>query len=145
MSALRAAVLVLAAVLAASAPVAPGQATLEGAARRVAELWAGEDAAGLGAMLRPGGVALSLGERSYQALEARQAVAALRDLFSRHRSERVGVERLSAVEGLPARGFVELAWERVPEGTTEVTRSMVFVGLELADDGWTITEIRILR
>lgn len=120
------------------------QDSLEAAARTVARLWERGDAAGLGAMLRPAGVALDLGERSHASLEARQVVASLRDLLGRHASRSVRLDRFSPVDGTPPRAYVEMAWDAVPEGTAEVIRYTVFVGLELVADSWRITEIRIL-
>lgn len=120
------------------------QDSLEAAARTVARLWERGDAAGLGAMLRPAGVALDLGERSHTSLEARQVVASLRDLLGRHASRSVRLDRFAPVDGTPPRAYVEMAWDAVPEGTAEVMRYTVFVGLELVADAWRITEIRIL-
>lgn len=120
------------------------QDALEAVARTVARLWERGDAAGLGAMLRPAGVALDLGERSHASLEARQVVASLRDLLGRHASRSVRLDRFSPVHGTPPRAYVEMAWDAVPEGTAEVMRYTVFVGLELVADAWRITEIRIL-
>lgn len=120
------------------------QDSLEAAARTVARLWERGDAAGLGAMLRPTGVTLDLGERSHASLEARQVVASLRDLLGRHASRSVRLDRFSPVDGTPPRAYVEMAWDAVPEGTAEVMRYTVFVGLELVADTWRITEIRIL-
>lgn len=123
---------------------APSQDALEAAARTVARLWERGDAAGLGALLRPTGVALDLGERSHASLEARQVVASLRDLLGRHASRSVRLDRFSPVDGTPPRAYVEMAWDAVPEGTAEVMRYTVFVGLERVENAWRITEIRIL-
>lgn len=123
---------------------AASQDSLEAVARAVARLWARGDAAGLGAMLRPAGVALDLGDRSHASLEARQVVASLRDLLGRHASRGVRLDRFSPVDGTPPRAYVEMAWDAVPEGTAEVMRYTVFVGLELVADAWRINEIRIL-
>lgn len=127
-----------------SAPT-PGQDALDASARRVAELWQRGDAAGLGSMLRPSGVALDLGEGRHTSLEARQAVAAVRDHLDGHTVRTVRLDRVSGVAGTPPRAYVELAWETVPEGTTEVMRYTVFVGLEESDGRWWIAEIRVLR
>lgn len=120
------------------------QDALEAVARTVARLWERGDAAGLGALLRPAGLALHLGDRSHASLEARQVVASLRDLLGRHASRSVRLDRFSPVHGTPPRAYVQMAWDAVPEGTAEVMRYTVFVGLELAGDAWRITEIRIL-
>lgn len=126
-------------------PAAPPQDSLEAAARRLAGFWERGDASGLGTMLRPTGVALDLGERSHASLEARQVVAALRDLLGRHAPRSVRLDRFSPVGGTPPRAYVEMTCETVPRGTAEVVRQTVFVGLELAEGGWRIAEIRILR
>lgn len=123
---------------------APVQEALQASARRVADLWERGDAQGLGEMLCPGGVALDLGERSHASLPVRQAVAAIRDLLGRHASRSVSLARVSAVAGTPSRAYVEIGWETVPEGTSEVIRHTVFVGLERTDGRWWIMEIRVL-
>lgn len=122
----------------------PVQDALQASARRVADLWERGDAQGLGEMLRPGGVALDLGERSHASLPVRQAVAAIRDLLGQHASRSVSLDRVSDMAGTPPRAYVELGWETVPEGTSEVIRHTVFVGLERTDGRWWITEIRVL-
>lgn len=126
------------------APGAPSQDSLEVTARRVAGLWERGDAAALGEMLRPSGVALDLGGRPHASLQVRQAVAAVRDLLGRDASRSVRLDRVTDVAGTPPRAYVEIAWETVPEGTSERMEYTVFLGLEQTDGRWWITEIRVL-
>ena len=121
-----------------------GQASLEEAAGTFTRSWAEGDLGGIEDFLGDVPVSRFLEDRSYVSIPPRNARATLRDYLARHgggtatmvRTERTGLD--------PIRGFAQLEWDIPLPGTPEVLRHTVFVELVETNDGWRVTEIRIL-
>lgn len=136
------ALLVLLALPAAAS--AQGADDLEPAFRAVAGLWARGDAGGLVRHMSTQGVAIDVSDGPMGPLNHRQAAALLRQLFEQ--GETVGVQTgmLERVGGRPARAFGAITWITRPEGTRVPVRRTVYFGLEMADGGWKVAEIRLI-
>lgn len=126
-------------------PAYSAQASLEDTAGRFAGLWSSADIGRIGDLLVPDGIRLHLGEVGHHDLAPRQALAALRDFLRAHRSNGARMDRVSEVGGQPPRGFAEITWEAVAQGTTEMLRYTVYVGFILEDESWHISELRVFR
>jgi hypothetical protein len=62
-------------------------------------------------------------------------------------SREVVVTRVSRVEevgGDPPKGYAEIRWESRIQGTSDVLARTVFVAFVTEDDGWRVTELRVL-
>ena len=117
---------------------------LRSAAAAVAPAWRSGDADALAGRLRPDGVRLHLPGRSHPALSVRLARAALAELHGSLGSGAVEVRQVRLLGGDPPRGFADLAWNPVAEGTREPVPHTVFVGLEHGDGAWWVVEIRVM-
>jgi hypothetical protein len=139
-------VLVLA-LLAPRALAAQGRgAPLEGFVASVARLWAAGDAAGISALAPADGrIVLDLGTGQAEAVEARHAAAALRDLFRGRATLSVRAAQVTLAGGEPVRGFGELAWLSRPRGVTDTESTTVYVGAVWESGGWRVRELRVLR
>lgn len=128
-------------------PAAAQQGGLASVASTVADCWSRRDAEGIAGLVSRGGVALHLFEETQPAAGARQARAALSDLFDR--AERAAgsarVTRVQDLGGTPEKGFAELGWDVRASGSEPGMKYTVFVGFVREDGGWRIAEIRVLR
>ena len=117
---------------------------LPAAFRSVAGLWARGDAGGLIRHIAPQGVSIDVSDGPMGPLNGRQAAALLRQLFEQ--GETVGVQTgmLERVGGRPPRAFGAIAWITRPEGTRVPVRRTVYFGLEWANGGWKVAEIRLI-
>lgn len=117
---------------------------LDAAMQRVARMWERSDVRGLTASASSSGFSLEFDSNRSGPVASRQAAAALRRLFEDQQTVSVkpGVTRV--VGGRPQRAFGELEWITRPRGTTIPERRTVFVALVREDQGWRITEIRVM-
>ena len=121
-------------------------APLEGFVASVARLWASGDAGGIAALApEDGRIVLDLGTGQAEAVEARHAAAALRDLFGGRSTLSVRTAQVNVAGGSPLRGFGELAWVSRPRGVTDNESTSVYVGTVWESGGWRIRELRVLR
>ena len=134
-------------LLAPRALAAQGRAApLEGFVASVARLWTQGDAAGISALApQDGRIVLDLGTGQAEAVEARHAAAALRDLFRDRTTLSVRAAQVTLAGGEPLRGFGELAWVSRPRGVTDTESTTVYVGAVLEPGGWRIRELRVLH
>jgi hypothetical protein len=139
--------LLVCALLAPRALAAQGRApALEGFVASVARLWTAGDAAGLSALAPADGrIVLDLGTGQAEAVEARHAAAALRDLFRDRTTLSVRAAQVTLAGGEPLRGFGELAWLSRPRGVTDTESTRVYVGAVWEPAGWRIRELRVLH
>jgi hypothetical protein len=135
------------ALLAPRALAAQGRAApLEGFVASVARLWAAGDAAGIAALApEDGRIVLDLGNGQAEAVEARHAAAALRDLFRDRATLSVRAAQVNVAGGEPLRGFGELAWVTRPRGVSDTESTTVYVGAVWEPAGWRIRELRVLH
>ena len=124
--------------------VAQGTDDLSAAFRSVAGLWSRGDAGGLVRLMAPQGVSIDVSDGPMGPLNGRQASALLRQLFEQ--GETVGVQTgmLERVGGNPPRAFGAITWITRPEGTRVPVRRTVYFGLEWANGGWKVGEIRLI-
>ena len=128
--------------LAAQGRVAP----LDGFVAQVARLWQAGDASGIAALApRDGRIVLDLGGEQAEAVEARHAAAALRDLFRDRTTLSVRAAQVEVAGGEPLRGFGELAWAARARGVSDTESTTVYVGAVWEREGWRIRELRVLR
>ena len=139
----RCAVFSLAALLA----VLPGPA----AAQELSEFtqwltlaWARGDAAGIASLIAESGVSINVEGKPVGPLGTRHAAAALRRLFSDLETVGVTLASKKPQPGDPTRAYLELVWARRARGTTIPRRGAVFIAIVQQDDGWRITDIRVL-
>ncbi|NLG63226.1 MAG: hypothetical protein GX539_13390 [Candidatus Cloacimonetes bacterium] len=133
----------LVALLLVAAP-AHAQQDLDTAMQRVARMWERGDVRGITQSAASAGFALELESGRSGPVASRQAAAALRRLFEDQQTVSVkpGVARVSG--GRPQRAFGELEWITRPRGTTIPERRTVFVALVREEQGWRVTEIRVM-
>jgi hypothetical protein len=113
--------------------------------REVAYLWGGGEARALAELIpEDAQVMLDTGS-GMEVVQARHAAAALRALFSEQRSVSVRPARITISAAQPPRGFGELTWSFRSRGASAPQTSSVFVGAVWRDDGWKITELRLMR
>lgn len=112
---------------------------------RLADSWARADAGDIAALVAEPGLSLAVDGEPMGPLGTRQAAAALRRIFEERETVELdpGMERV--VGGAPPRAFGELNWRHRARGTTIPERTVVFIGLIREDDGWRLTEIRLLE
>jgi hypothetical protein len=130
-------------VLAFAAPVT-GQ-PLEPTTRRLAQAWQRGDHGSIGSLAVRSGLSLDVDGQKVGPLQARQAAMALRRVFEQRETVSASIGRAREVEGDPRRAFVEIAWVTKARGTTIPEKAQVFLGLVLTNDGWRITEIRLIQ
>lgn len=141
----------LLALLPVAAPAAPvhGAAAqapeLRRLAAKVAELWGRGDAARIAELAAPAGLELQLVDQRHLPMGGRRAAAALKAFFSLRQGESARVTRVEELGGTPPRGFVEIEWTTTSPRATQRERFTLFLGLVLEDEGWRISELRVLR
>ena len=144
---LRGPLLALALSLFAAGPLGAQRAPapLDGFIREVAYLWSGSDARGL-AELMPGEarVLLDTGNGT-EPVEARHAAAALRALFSERQGLSVRPARITVSGTRPPRGFGLLTWSFRSRSSPGAETGEVYVGAVWSDEGWRISELRLMR
>ncbi len=120
------------------------QQDLDATMARVAKMWERGDVRGLTGSASGSGFSLEFDSGRSGPVASRQAAAALRRLFEDQETVSVkpGVTRV--VGGRPSRAFGELEWITRPRGTTIPERRTVFVALVREDQGWRVTEIRVM-
>ena len=113
--------------------------------QRVASAWHRGDVGSISALCARGGVSLDVDGRSVGPLAPRQTAAVLRRLFDDRESVGARVNTIREVGGEPTRAFGEITWSTRARGTTIPEHATIFVALVREDDGWRVTEIRLLR
>jgi hypothetical protein len=140
----RAALLALVALAAIGAGPAAGQ-DLNQALGRVASAWHRGDAAAITRLAASSGISIDVDGRSVGPLAPRQAAAVLRRVFEDRESVNARGNMTRSVGGSPQRAFGEIAWTTRARGTTIPERATLFVAFVREDEGWRITEIRLIR
>lgn len=112
---------------------------------RVASALRRGDVGGISALSARAGVSLDVDGRSVGPLGKRQTTAVLRRLFEDRESVAANVNTIREVGGEPNRAFGEITWSTRARGTTIPERATVFVALVREENGWRVTEIRLLR
>jgi hypothetical protein len=92
-----------------------------------------------------GRIVLDLGTGQAEAVEARHAAAALRDLFRDRTTLSVRAAPVTLAGGEPLRGFGELAWVSRPRGVTDTESTTVYVGAVWESGRWRVRELRVLH
>ena len=113
--------------------------------RSISTTWARDNASGLARFLSPRGVSIDVSDGPMGPLGERQAVALLRQVFDQGETMAVHAGMLERVGGSPPRAFGAITWVVLPVGTQLPVRRTVYFGLELDDEGWRISEIRLIR
>ena len=133
--------------LVAASPASAQQAAsapLDRFIKEVAYLWSGSDVRALADLMpRETQVLLDTG-RGIEAVDARHAAAALRSLFSDRESVSVRPMRVTLASSRPPRGFGELAWSFRGRTTSSSETRSVYVGAVWSDEGWRISELRLM-
>lgn len=135
---------VLAALLLFAAQPPAHAQRLENVMSRVANSWARGDASGITRHGAREGLSLEVDRDPVGPLGARQASAVLRKLFDDRETVAVRPGLMRIVGGNPPRAFGELEWITRARGTTIPERNTVFIALIEEEDGWRVTEIRIM-
>lgn len=140
--------LVLLALLFAATPAPAQRATpapLDAFIREVAYLWSGSDARAL-AELMPESAELILDTGAgMEAVQPRHAAAALRALFAGRQSVSVRPVRITMAGSRPPQGFGELTWSFRSRGSPTAQNTSVYIGVAWTEEGWRITELRLMR
>jgi len=137
--------LLLVAVLGVMPSALPAQETLEAVSESLAMHCSRGDLARVADLLSSGGVRVEVAGNRSGVVSARQAVAALADFHQDHQSVSTEVDRIGDAGGSPPRGFAQIGWTAIPEGTSEATNFVLFVSFVREDEAWMVSEIRILR
>lgn len=112
---------------------------------RVANALQRGDVGGIAALAANAGMSLDVDGRNVGPLGQRQTAAVLRRLFEDREAVTTRVSTIREVGGDPARAFGEITWSTRARGTTIPERATVFVALVREENGWRVTEIRLLR
>jgi hypothetical protein len=112
---------------------------------RVANALQRGDVGGISALAARSGMSLDVDGRNVGPLGQRQTAAVLRRLFDDRETVTTRVSTIREVGGDPARAFGEINWSTRARGTTIPERATVFVALVRENNGWRVTEIRLLR
>ena len=120
-------------------------APLDSFIREVAYLWSGADVRRLEELMPDGAELLLDTGDGMEAVQPRHAAAALRALFSGRQSISVRPVRITMAGSRPPQGFGELTWSFRSRGSPTAQTSSVYVGVVWSDEGWRITELRLMR
>ncbi|MBX6363826.1 MAG: nuclear transport factor 2 family protein [Gemmatimonadetes bacterium] len=112
---------------------------------RFAASWAKGDAVTIAQLVARGGMSIDIDGTPIGPLSRRQAAALLRRIFDDRETVVIRAGSAQVVGGAPPRAFGEIAWSARSRGTTIPERATVFLALVREDDGWRITQIRVLR
>jgi len=118
---------------------------LDGFIKEVAYLWSGSDARGLADLMPEEARVLLDTGGGMETVEARHAAAALRALFAERQSVSVRPARITVAGTRPARGFGLLTWSFRSRGSPSTESGSVYVGAVWSEDGWRISELRLMR
>jgi hypothetical protein len=121
-----------------------GQARLNVEASAFAEAWTLMDTDALMAMMAERGIRLRLPGEEYELLQPRRARAALKVFLHRYASGEVEINRTSPTGEGSREGFAEIRWTTGSPGSAEPVIFWIFVGYELVEGRWAVTEIRVL-
>lgn len=131
-----------------AAPLAAQEGGAEEALRdlvgSIARSWSRGDATGVLTSSSEEGVRLQLPGAGSSRSSPRRAEAVLRRLLSEADGGRASAGMVSVVGGSPPRGFGELLWESGSPGTPGLVRTVVYLGFQMEDGRWRLTEIRLL-
>ncbi|HUG02380.1 MAG TPA: hypothetical protein VML95_10975 [Longimicrobiales bacterium] len=116
---------------------------LRGLVADIARSWARGDAGGVLSRASEQGVRLQLAGGGSSPQSHRRAEAALRRLLEDADGGRASAGMVSVVGGSPTRGFGELLWES-GAGMPGLVRTVVYLGFEMEDGRWRLSEIRLL-
>lgn len=122
----------------------PAEDALRGLVAGIARSWGRGDAAGVLASVSDAGVRLQMPGGVASRQSRRRAEAVLRRLLDDAEGSRTSAGMVSVVGEAPARGFGELLWEGGAEGMPGLVRTVVYLGFELENGRWRLTEIRLL-
>jgi hypothetical protein len=117
---------------------------LERVLDRLADFWARGNAQGVATLVAEAGLSLEIDGAAIGPLHRRQAAALLRRIFDDRQTVSVRTAMAQVVGGRPRRAFGELAWVTRARGTTVPEPRVVFLALVHEEDGWRITQIRLL-
>ena len=112
--------------------------------QQFAELWAGADATGLASITARLRISVRPESELVGPLQPRQVVAVLRQLFDEKESISLQPGEIRLMDGSPAQAFAEVVWSHRTRGTTSTEKGCLFLKLDLGEEGWRITEIRLL-
>lgn len=120
------------------------EAQLQRVLERLAAAWAEGDAAAVVQLAVRAGLTLDLTGQAVGPLAPRQATAVLRNMLEQR--ETVEIETSGRIlGGAPQRASGELNWLSRARGTTIAERSTVFLEMVHEEDGWRVTQIRLLQ
>ena len=120
------------------------QAVLGREALEFAGAWVGKDAAFLGEAMATKGIRLHLPGEVHQVIRPRQAKAALLAFLGRYTAGEASVVRVSETGAPPGKGYAELTWTTSSPGITEPVIFTLFVAYAFENEGWSVSEIRVL-
>ena len=120
------------------------QGGLQGEAVRWAQAWTGKDSHALAGFMAGEGIRLHLPGEEHLSIRPRQAEAALRVFLRSYEAGEASITRVSPIGGGAREGFAEIRWVTGSPGSREPVIFTLFVGYALGDEGWAVTEIRIL-
>lgn len=141
----RLALLALLAAVTAGARPAAAQEPLARFTEQLTVAWARGDAALIAGLIVVDGVSMYVEGEPAGPLAMRQAKAVLRRVFSDVETVSVTLASRKILPGKPDRAYLELVWTRRARGTTIPDRETVFVAVVDQDQGWRITDIRLLQ
>lgn len=113
-------------------------------AEAFARAWVERDGGALRGAMATGGILLHLPGEEHALLRPRQAEAALMTFLERYAPGRTELTRLSPAGEDQDQAFAEIMWETGSTGITEPVIFTLFLAYSLGDEGWTVTEIRVL-
>lgn len=123
----------------------PAPVPLETFIKEVAYLWSGNDARALVELMPAEARVLFDTGRGTESVQLRNVAAALRALFSDRESVSVRLMRVAVTQrDSPQRGFGELAWSFRARGAPSQQASSIYVGVVWTDEGWRISELRLI-
>ena len=111
---------------------------------RFVQAWGARDTGALQSLLASS-VHLEVEGQDYLGVPPRQAAASVDRLLRRFDPRRPSVMRHGDLGEADGRGFAELSWSPTAAGTSQPADFVIFLGLRRSEDGWRITELRILR
>ena len=111
----------------------------------LAVLWTRGDAAALAAHGADNGLDLEVHGETIGPVEGRRAAAALRHLFGGQETVSVESGASARIVGAEDRAFGEFIWVVRMPGAAITEDNRIFMALVREDDGWRVSQIRILR
>jgi len=138
------AALLLSAALGAPPASAQRAAPLDQFIKEVAYHWSGNDVRAIAELMPEEAQVLLDTGRGTEAVDTRHAAAALRSLFADRESVGARPLRVTMAGGRPQRGFGEIAWSYRGRGVSSAQTRSVYVGVVWTEDGWRISELRLM-